>query len=267
MVNTRQAGSISVFFPAYNDASTIARMVGDALALLPQVSDDYEVIVVNDGSTDETFAVLETLTRSSPHVKVINHERNQGYGGALRSGFLKATKDLIFYTDGDGQYDARELKHLLPLLARNVDIVNGYKLKRSDARHRRMLGATYNKLARFMFRLQVRDVDCDFRLIRRQALRNINLEASSGVICVELVRKLHDAGCAFAECPVRHYPREHGKSQFFTARRVSRTALDFLLLWVQLVALRRSSSAPQRNVRMISSEQSVANDDVRIVSE
>lgn len=241
-----QPHSISVFFPAFNDEGTIASLVADALAVLPSLTDDYEVIVVNDGSTDETPAILDQLSASSAHVKVVHHPRNMGYGAALRTGFRHASKDLIFYTDGDRQYDARELQILLPLLAESVDVVNGYKIRRADRRHRRVIGALYNQTARLLFRLPVRDVDCDFRLVRRRAMQRIELRSSSGVICVELIRKLRMAGCTFAEAPVNHYERRHGQSQFFTARRVGRTALDFSLLWCKLVALRSFLSDPNR---------------------
>ncbi|HEX3559953.1 MAG TPA: glycosyltransferase family 2 protein [Pyrinomonadaceae bacterium] len=231
--------SITVFFPAFNDEGSIASLVADALEVLPGLADDFEVLVVNDGSADATRDVLEALALASPHVRVIHHERNRGYGAALRTGFGHARKELIFYTDGDGQYDVREMAALRPLLTGAVGAVNGYKIKRSDARSRKVIGGLYNRLARFLFRLPIRDVDCDFRLMRRQAVEPLDLVSSSGVICVELVRKLHAAGCVFAEAPVNHYERRHGRSQFFTFGRVARTALDFLVLWFKLVGLRR----------------------------
>ncbi|MBP6820321.1 MAG: glycosyltransferase family 2 protein [Acidobacteria bacterium] len=231
--------SISVFFPAYNDEGSIAAMVYKALSLLPQFADDYEVIVVNDGSSDGTAATLDELARQNSHVRVIHHPRNRGYGGALRTGFLSATKDLVFYTDGDGQYDVNELAKLVPLMTEGVDVVNGYKIKRSDAKRRVVLGATYKMLARLLFHLPIRDVDCDFRLMRRQAIQSIDLISTSGVVCTEMVYKLHRAGCRFTETPVNHYPRLHGQSQFFTLRRVSKTAFDFFALWLKLVVVNR----------------------------
>ncbi|MBS1791622.1 MAG: glycosyltransferase family 2 protein [Acidobacteria bacterium] len=233
--------SISVFFPAYNDEGSIAAMVTNALALLPQITDDYEVVVVNDGSSDGTAAVLDELARKHSTVRVIHHPRNRGYGGALRTGFLSVTKDLVFYTDGDGQYDVNELVELVPLMSTEMDVVNGYKIKRSDAKRRVVLGAMYKMLARLLFRLPIRDVDCDFRLMRREAIQGISLVSTSGVVCTEMIYKLHRAGCRFTETPVHHYPRMHGQSQFFTFRRVGKTAFDFFALWLRLVLLSRLS--------------------------
>ena len=231
--------SLSVFFPAYNDAATIGALVRAALDILPALADDYEVLVINDGSTDDTGALLDALARNDARVRVVHHERNMGYGAALRSGFTHARKELVFYTDGDGQYDVRELATLYPLLTAGVDVVNGFKVKRADSSHRKVIGGIYNTLARTLFRLPVRDVDCDFRLLRRSALAGLELSSTSGAICVELVRKLHAAGCRFAEAPVAHYPRTHGRSQFFTLGRVARTARDFGALWLRLVLLGR----------------------------
>jgi glycosyltransferase involved in cell wall biosynthesis len=230
------AEGISVFFPAYNDEATITGLVGDALAVLPSLASDFEVIVVDDGSTDRTPLLLDELARTDPRVRVIHHEANRGYGGALRTGFASATKELVFYTDGDGQYDVREMALLRPLLTEGVDIVNGYKIKRADEWRRKALGAAYNRLAHLLFRIPIRDVDCDFRLIRRHAVEQVELVSSSGSICVELIHKLHATGCGFAEVPVHHYPRAHGRSQFFTLRRVGRTALDLLSLWLRVAA-------------------------------
>src|SRR5215813_935688 len=164
---------VSVFFPAFNDEDSIARLIHEALEVAPRITNDYEVIVVNDGSSDGTAAVLNDLASREPRLRVIHHPRNRGYGGALRSGFESATKDLIFYTDGDGQYDVREMANLIPLMIQDVDVVTGYKIRRSDSRHRIVLGAIYKFLARRMFGLPIRDVDCDFRLMRREAIQSV----------------------------------------------------------------------------------------------
>lgn len=230
---------ITVFFPAFNDEKTIGALVSQALDLLPTLTHDYEVVVVNDGSVDSTQEVLEELARGSKHLKLVTHERNLGYGAALRSGFNNASKGLIFYTDGDGQYDVLEMPKLLLLMTKDREVVNGYKISRSDAAYRKIAGAIYNRLARVLFSLPIRDVDCDFRLIKRSAIRSIDLTSSGGAICIELIYKLRRSGCAFAETPVHHYPRAHGRSQFFTPRRVARTVRDFCMLWLRLVALGR----------------------------
>ncbi len=232
--------SISVFFPAYNDAHSIGKLVTDALEILSDLTDIYEVIVVNDGSRDETREVLDELKSKYEALRVVEHDINQGYGGALQSGFRAAANELVFYTDGDGQYDVRELVKLIPLLTANVDVVNGYKLERTDKMNRKVIGGFYNRLAHLMFSLPIRDVDCDFRLIRRTILGKINLRSTSGSICVELVYKLRKVGAKFEETGVNHYARQHGKSQFFTVRRVSKTLLDFFTLWFKLVILRRN---------------------------
>jgi glycosyltransferase involved in cell wall biosynthesis len=241
--------SLSVFFPAYNDEGSIAGLIHEAIDAALQITNNYEVIIVNDGSTDGTAAVLNDLANREPRLRVIHHPDNRGYGGALRSGFESATKDLIFYTDGDGQYDVREMANLFPLMLEGVDIVNGHKIRRSDSRRRIVLGAIYKLLAKWMFGLPIRDVDCDFRLMRREAVQSLTLTSTSGVICTEMVYKLSRAGYRFAETPVHHYPRLHGQSQFFTLRRVAKTGYDFFMLWLKLVVFSTQGRVEEETVR------------------
>jgi glycosyltransferase involved in cell wall biosynthesis len=235
--------SISVFFPAYNDGGTIASMVLSALLTLRELTDDYEIIVVNDGSVDYTPEILNELAAVYDHVRIIHHEKNKGYGGALRTGFANATKELIFYTDGDAQYDARELKLLCPALVEGVDMVNGYKISRSDPWYRAVIGRTYHWIAKLAFGLRLRDVDCDFRLMRREIFDTVRLESDSGVICVEMMKKIQDAGFVVAEVPVHHYHRVYGRSQFFNFNRTFRVGLDLMRLWVELVLQPRQGKA------------------------
>lgn len=236
--------SISVFFPAYNDAPSLPALVSKTFQVLAEIGGDYEVIVVNDGSFDDTAQVLERLAAGfAPRMRIITHEQNRGYGGALRSGFASATKDLVFYTDGDGQYDVGELPKLLALMRPEIGLVNGYKLERNDPWHRICIGNVYNAFARLMFRIRLRDVDCDFRLIRRQMLEKIKLTSTSGTICVELVRKL-ELACGVAETGVHHYPRLHGRSQFFRIRSLAITLTQLARLWIRLVVLPAFSSVP-----------------------
>ena len=231
--------SVSVFFPCFNDDRTIARLVVLANKTLQEVTTDYEIIVVDDGSTDHSVPVLEELLRSrSVPLRVIRHPRNLGYGAALRTGFSEATKDWVFYTDGDAQYDVAELRKVLALVADGVDVVQGYKLTRQDAWHRVLIGTVYRELARIVFCLKIRDVDCDFRLIRRSVLQKIALEHTSGIICLELVRKLQDAGARFFEVPVHHYRRRYGRSQFFTPLRIAEVVFHMVRLWWRLTVRR-----------------------------
>ncbi len=232
------APGLSVFFPAYNDSGTIASLVITAVRTARRLTPDYEVIVVNDGSADGTADILEELARIYPQVRVVHHERNRGYGGALRTGFQTATRELVFYTDGDAQYDPAEMEVLWRRLDDRVDLVNGYKISRSDPLHRVIIGRIYHHLVRLLFGLTVRDVDCDFRLMRRTIFDSVHLEKNSGVICLEMMKKIQDAGFRIAEVPVHHYHRAYGRSQFFNVGRLYRTAVDVMKLWHALVIRR-----------------------------
>lgn len=228
--------AISAFFPAYNDAGTIPSMVITVLLTLRELCDDYEVIIINDGSQDHTPQVLDELARIYPQeVRVIHHVKNRGYGGALRSGFSQATKEWIFYTDGDAQYDPRELKQLVALANDEVDFINGWKIERNDPWHRIIIGKIYQYIIKLAFGLKLKDVDCDFRLMRRCVFDKVHLTADSGVICVELMKKVQDAHFHLTETPVHHFHRAYGSSQFFNFRRLARVAFDLQVLWRKLV--------------------------------
>ncbi len=233
--------SLTAVFPAYNDGGTIASVVVGMTRTLPDVTDNFEIVVVDDGSTDHTSEVLEELSRTYGGLRVIRHARNQGYGSAVRQGLACASKEWVFYTDGDAQYDPCELVRLAGSAGPGVDVVNGYKVTRADSLGRIALGRLYHHLARVAFGLHVRDVDCDFRLIRRSALERIQLESTSGTIGVELVRKLQDAGAVFVEVPVSHYPRVYGRSQFFKFANLWRTGLQLIRLWWRLALRQRAT--------------------------
>jgi glycosyltransferase involved in cell wall biosynthesis len=237
---------LSVFFPAYNDSGTIASMVIRAVQAASALTPDYEVIVVNDGSGDATPQILDELARTYPRVRVVHHPTNRGYGGALQTGFRTATKELIFYTDGDAQYDPAELADLWAKMSPGVDLVNGYKISRSDPLHRIVIGRFYHHFVSLLFGLTVRDVDCDFRLMRRAIFERIDLSKSSGVICLEMMKKIEDAGFAIVEVPVHHYHRAFGRSQFFNFRRIAKTGVDVLRLWYALVVRREHRRAGAR---------------------
>src|SRR3989344_1990807 len=233
----KKLNSISVFFPCYNDSEPIKQLVLDANALLKKVSKDYEIIVIDDGSTDDSRSILKKLQKSIPNLKLIFHKQNKGYGGALKSGFKNAKKEFVFYTDGDGQYDFNEITKLIDKLTDKIGLVQGYKLKRSDPWFRYWVGLAYRYFSRLVYNIKVKDIDCDFRLIRKKALDKITLKYSSGVICVELMKKLDKQGVRFAEVGVHHYPRLYGNSEFFKIKRVTMTLIESSKLWFNLIIL------------------------------
>lgn len=236
---------LSVFFPAYNDGGTIASLVITAVTVAGSLTPDFEVIVVNDGSSDDTPKILDELARLYPNrVRIVHHPKNRGYGGALRTGFATATKDYVFYTDGDAQYDPTEMTSLWSKMTDDVDWVNGWKISRSDPLHRIIIGRVYHHMVKLLFGLKVRDVDCDFRLMRRRIFDVVRLEKDSGVICLEMMKKFQDAGFRVAEHPVHHYHRAYGTSQFFNFRRIVKTAIDVMKLWWQLVVRREHLKQP-----------------------
>jgi len=223
--------NLSIFFPCYNDAHTICALVEQACKVAATHTDDYEVIVVDDGSEDDSRALLQQLAARNGRLRLVLHERNLGYGAALRSGFRHATREWVFYTDGDGQYDVRELSALIARMEDGVDAVFAYKLLRHDPPYRLLISKVYQRAMRWLFGIRARDLSCDFRLIRRSALDKVALDLDSGAICVELVLQLERSGARIVECPVHHYARRYGESQFFRPRHLAATAIELLGFW------------------------------------
>ncbi|MEO7370603.1 MAG: glycosyltransferase family 2 protein [Ilumatobacteraceae bacterium] len=227
--------SVSAVFPCYNDETTIGGLVDDVHDALSPLVASVEVIVVNDGSADGSGATLDKLAIDRPWLRVIHHETNGGYGKALLSGFAAAQNEWIFYTDGDAQYDASEAALLVPLATADIDIVQGYKIGRGDSWYRKLIGRIYHHIVKQLFRLRVRDTDCDFRMFRRQLLVDRPLTSTTGVICVEMMRSFQRAGARFVEIPVHHYFRPSGKSQFFRLPAIAHSAVQLLQLWWNMV--------------------------------
>jgi len=226
--------SISAFFPVYNDWGTISSMVFLVNSILEKVCSEYEIILIDDGSKELTKSVLGELKNKFEKLRIITHEKNKGYGGALKSGFYNAKYELIFYTDGDAQYNPQELTLLLDKFNDDVDIVNGYKISRSDPVYRKIIGKLYHYATKAMFGFKIRDVDCDFRLMRRKIFNDLALEYDSGVICVEMISRMTKRGYRFTEVPVHHYYRVSGKSEFFNFKRIYRIARNLIKLWYKI---------------------------------
>ena len=230
--------TISAFFPFLNDWGTIGSLVAVLDWVLAGVTSDYEIIIVDDGSDEKSKDMLRMLGNKFPKLRITSHKKNRGYGAAIKTGIAESRMEWVFYTDGDAQYDPRDLKYLLNKMTSKTDIVNGYKIKREDPWYRIILGKFYHYLAKFLFNLPIRDVDCDFRLMRKSIFKKVKLESNSGIICVEMIKKIHDMDFRFAEVPVHHYWRTSGKSQFFNFKRVARVIVELFVLWYRLVIRR-----------------------------
>jgi glycosyltransferase involved in cell wall biosynthesis len=226
--------NISVFFPVYKDEVTIPKLVTTIIPILKSITKDYEIILVEDGCPGSSAKVVDELAKKYKNVRAIHHKNNIGYGGALKSGIYNSTKELIFYTDGDAQYDVKEIKKLLPLID-DTDVVIGYKIKRSDSLYRLILGYMYQYGARFLFNIKIRDVDCDFRLFRKKIFKDIKLHSNNGAICIEMMKKIQQRGFKIKQVPVHHYPRLDGTSSFFSFRKVADTLTTFVKLWIKFM--------------------------------
>ncbi|HOV80509.1 MAG TPA: glycosyltransferase family 2 protein [Bacillota bacterium] len=201
---------ISIFFPCYNEEQNVERVTREALEVAQRISDDYEVIIVNDGSKDRTGEIADRLARENPAVRVVHHETNKGYGAALQTGFKNATKELVFYTDGDGQFKIEEITKLLPLIEK-YDIVSGYRIKRRDPFIRKANAFLWGLLVNALFNINVTDVDSAFKLYRKRIFNDIDLTSQGALIDTEVLAKAKAKGYLIAEVGVNHYPRVAGK--------------------------------------------------------
>jgi glycosyltransferase involved in cell wall biosynthesis len=221
--------SISIFFPCYNEQENIARVVEKVVSVLEKLNCDFEVIIVNDGSSDNTAKISDKLASRDKRVKVIHHEHNLGYGVALQSGFKASTKELVFYTDGDGQFDIGEMPALLPLMEQ-YDIVSCYRLNRQDNLIRKINGWCWTKLVSLLFGLKIRDVDCAFKLYKREIFNNIVLESKGALISTEILARATGKGYSITEKGVHHYPRTAGKQTGANIRVIMRAFKELFLL-------------------------------------
>lgn len=225
--------SISVVLPAYNEEASIEPAVRRALAALEEIGAEHEVIVVDDGSRDRTAEVARALVDAhAPRVRLLSHAANRGYGAALRTGFSHARHELIFFTDSDNQFDVSELRYFLPLMDR-YDVLTGFRIYRYDPVLRCVISWCWNRLVGILFRLRVRDVDCAFKLFRRDVRERITPECDNFFASAELLAKARRARLRIGEKGVRHYPRAAGETTV-RASDVPRTLREVARMWWRL---------------------------------
>ncbi len=227
--NKQAALSISVFFPCYNEQDNLAQTAEKALAVLQKLNAHFEIIIVDDGSSDKTGQIADEIAAANNSVKVVHHQKNLGYGAALRSGFNAATKHLVFYTDGDGQFDIAEMPPLLPLM-NEYDIVSCYRLNRRDSLLRRFNGFCWTKLVCLLFGLKLRDIDCAFKLYKTEIFDNIQLASTGALIDAEILARAARKGYRITQKPVRHYPRTAGRQTGAKLRVILRAFIEILKL-------------------------------------
>jgi glycosyltransferase involved in cell wall biosynthesis len=220
---------MTYFFPAYNEVDNLGPMVDRALEVLPGFVERFQVVIVDDGSTDGTAEEADRLAAAHPQVTAIHHHVNRGYGEAVRTGIKTGTGDVILYTDGDQQFDLAELSLLWPVI-HGADVVVGYRIKRADPPHRLFIAWTYNHLLRVIFRLRVHDVDCAFKLIRREVAEAVDPEAGGAFFSAEFLLRARHLGFIVTEVGVHHYPRLLGKPKGATPAVILRTIREMLAL-------------------------------------
>lgn len=225
--------SLSVFFPAYNEEDNIARTVENAFRIIPAFAEKSEVIVINDGSKDQTGEKLKALVKRHPSLRIITHPVNRGYGAALKSGLTNAQYDYVFYSDGDGQFELEEIARLI-LLIKNCDIAAGVRVNRNDPFYRIVNAKAYNLLVRLLFGLKVRDIDCAFKLIKKAVIEKISLESESQFISAEFLIKAKKKGFRLLQCGVTHLPRQKGNPTGNSAKAIINSFKELFKLWKNL---------------------------------
>jgi len=217
---------VSIVLPACNEAANLPALLEACGRAFPARFPDYEIIVVDDGSSDGTPELVEKLARENPRLRLVRHPRNLGYGAALRSGFQAARHPLIFFTDADGQFDPAEVELLVPEL-QHSDLVAGYRAQRRDPWPRRLSGRLFSALCRWRFGIRLRDVNCAFKLFRRSLLEGLELASSGALINAELAARAQRRGIIPIEVPVHHFPRRHGRQSGGSARVILRAWREF----------------------------------------
>ena len=232
--------------PAFNEEACIEKAVHDALAHLEAVHPSSEILVVDDGSSDRTAELVEAIARDHPRVVLLRHGANRGYGAAIWNGFRSARGELLFFTDSDSQFDIREIDSLIEAAEReDADAVFGFRVYRYDSVLRCVLSWVYNRLVRVLFRVRVRDVDCAFKLFRRELVERMDIESTDFFVDTELVAQAARLGARTVEVGVRHYPRTAGRTTVRPSH-IPRTLATVARMWWRLhFGRRRPASTPE----------------------
>ncbi len=232
--NAARIRDLSYFFPAHNEEANVEAMVSSALDFLPEVVEEFEIIVVDDGSRDRTKEIAESLAAAHPQVRVVSHEVNRGYGGALKSGIGASRHSWIFFTDGDRQFDVRELRTLLDKMDAQTTAVIGYRMDRKDPWHRSLNARLYKGLIRILFGLKVRDIDCAFKLIRADQVKPLPLKSNGALISAEMLIRMKKRGTVIREVGVGHFPRVAGEQSGANLRVILRMFRELFALYGEL---------------------------------
>ena len=227
---SRIPGSLSLVLPAHNEEENIGLVVDQAIAVLPQFTDDFEIVVVDDGSRDRTRQILDDLAATHPQVRPVYHDVNQGYGGALVSGFNASTGDYVMFMDSDRQFDIRDLALLSPFVGA-FDIVAGFRRERNDPLYRRVNAEVFNTVVRALYGVHMRDIDCAFKVFRGDLLRGITLTSSGALINTEMQAKLRRKGATLQQVAVNHYPRVAGTATGANLGVIAHAMKETLILW------------------------------------
>ena len=232
---------LSVFLPSHNEEGNVERVVGSYLAELPRITDDYEVIVVDDGSSDRTGAIADRLVSEHPQVKVVHHPVNRGYGGAVISGIRAASKPYVLLCDGDGQFDPADIARMAVFVP-EYDVVAGRRAHRADSLMRRFNGKAWSELVRILLGITISDIDCGFKLFKREKLDGMDLRAHGAMISTELMARLAGRGAKVKEVDVRHLPRLTGEQSGASFKVVMRAFKELFTLYRDLKSERKAAN-------------------------
>lgn len=225
--------SLSVFFPCYNEQDNIEKVVKSAIEVLRPLGIDFEIIIVNDGSRDKTAQIADKLASENKNIKAVHHQANLGYGSALQSGFKAATKEYVFYTDGDGQFDIRELPSLFEYMA-DYDIVSGCRIKRQDNLLRKINAFCWTTLVCILFRMRIKDIDGAFKLYKRRIFDDIEMKSTGALINTEIFARAKNKGYKIIQVGVHHYPRTAGKQTGAKLSVILRAFKELFILYKQI---------------------------------